>query len=464
MTEEPRRNIATAPIFIDGVRVGTITCGDARDVSPDPLGNNFAFGPAPSPSAFPRLASREYPGRDFGAGHRPTHHAPRHLAPHGGEHHHRYLSPELRKHPRSAEEIRHREITKHPDFGDDSKSRRTPEEIGKHPDFGGMPKEESTFAKIAPSGRGIDRKWQHEELESNPALKESLFRHSLGENIDPIANQAVMEEAANRADIRRQLRGSGGMGSHGNLSYFQGYYRGDLGPYKKMLEENYRKVFEEGSDVSQGAIDNSSGSLAQHEVYGGGKFPRPGAFTNTFNAGGRNGDNRVGAPGVESFHAPGYSESGTGEREFYPEWRKQQLRSARNPAESTLGAERPVGPAAPNHSVDSIEKARQLNRDAVDRARHFNNEPLSKISFANPQMADDDEATEQDRALNDISNLSSKGSERNLAQHFKEYGGGKHKLYQWPQKGDPSNKPGMINPEPQQNRVQQLCHPERRLP
>jgi hypothetical protein len=49
---------------------------------------------------------------------------------------------------------------------------------------------------------GIDRdKWLG-QLNANPALKDSLYRHSLGENSDPMANQAVMEEAANRADIR----------------------------------------------------------------------------------------------------------------------------------------------------------------------------------------------------------------------------------------------------------------------
>jgi hypothetical protein len=214
-------------------------------------------------------------------------------------------------------------------------------------------------------------------------------------NTDPTANQAVMEEAANRADIRRQLRGGGGMESHGNLSYFQGYYRGNLGPHMKMLEENYRKVFEEGSDISHGAIDNSSGGLAQHEVYGGGRFPRPGGFTNTFNAGGRNGDNRVGAPGVESFHTPGYAESMTGEREFYPKWREEQLAKSRsvNPAESTLNAPRPSGPAAPAHAAyqESLAKARQANldaaekarnKDAVERARHFSNEPLTPEKHA----------------------------------------------------------------------------------
>ena len=385
MNERVRvRNIATAPIMVDGVIVGTITCGDADDVSPNPLGSGFAFGPAPAPSAFPQhFASREMPGRDVGGGHQPSHGtqphtAPhRHLAPghHDGEHHHRFLTPEKRgdqeRKEQSAPHRREYETPIHKPHGDAGFA-GPPEEKIEIPRsdaaFGGPPEKKS----ISP-GAGIDRDWQRRELEANPALKEKLFRHSLGENTDPVANQAVMEEAANRADIRGQLRGGGGMASHGNLSYFQGYHRGNLAPHMKMLEENYRKVFVEGSDVSRGAIDNSSGSLARHEVYGGGKFPRPGGFTNTFNAGGRNGDNRVGAPGVESFHAPGYAESGTGEREFYPNWRERQLETARGRSTEPTFAKMPYH--------EDLERNRQLNRDAVERARHFSHDPLKQSAL-----------------------------------------------------------------------------------
>ena len=160
-----------------------------------------------------------------------------------------------------------------------------------------------------------------------------------------------MEEAANRGDIRRKLRGGGGMDSHGNLSYFAGYYRGNLGPYRKMLEDNYRKVFVEGSDVSKGAIDNSSIGLAYVNQHGGqsGQYGHPGMAPGRFQTNANFGGDRItGHSGVESFESPGWGQSGTGEREFYPKWREEQLRSARNPAESTLGAERPSGPAAPN--------------------------------------------------------------------------------------------------------------------
>jgi len=87
---------------------------------------------------------------------------------------------------------------------------------------------------------GINRdKWLG-QLEANPRLKEELFRRSLGENSNPMANQAVMEEAANRADIR----GNKSFGDHSNLSYFQGYHRGAISAKTRaMLDSNFDKVF-----------------------------------------------------------------------------------------------------------------------------------------------------------------------------------------------------------------------------
>ena len=100
-------------------------------------------------------------------------------------------------------------------------------------------------------GTGINRDRWLNELNANPALKESPYRHSLGENTDPLANQAVMEEAANRASIRTQIKGGGGFGSHGNLSYFQGYYGGRISERQRaMLDANFDKVFRGGSDIS----------------------------------------------------------------------------------------------------------------------------------------------------------------------------------------------------------------------
>jgi hypothetical protein len=187
---------------------------------------------------------------------------------------------------------------------------------------------ENSDASLTPSGGGIDRDKWLAQLNANPALKDSLYRHSLGENDNPMANQAVMEEAANRADIR----GAKGFGDKGNLSYFQGYHRGPISAKQRaMLDANFDKVFRQGSDVSNGAIDNSSQGLAYTNQHGGamggygwaGK--KPGRFKTTANFGG---DGITGHRGVESFEVPGWGESGKGEAARYPEFRKHQLEVA----------------------------------------------------------------------------------------------------------------------------------------
>jgi hypothetical protein len=164
----------------------------------------------------------------------------------------------------------------------------------------------------AGDGGGIDRSKWLAQLEANPALKDELYRRSLGENSDPTANQAVMEEAANRADIR----GNKGFADHSNLKYFQGYYRGKITPkMRAILDRNYDRVFRHGSDVAGGAIDNSSQWLsAKHE--------RNGRFRTVVNYGG---DRITGHHGVESFEVPGSGESGRGEKANWPAFRQNQL-------------------------------------------------------------------------------------------------------------------------------------------
>jgi hypothetical protein len=192
----------------------------------------------------------------------------------------------------------------------------------------GVSPSENNDASLAGGGGGIDRDKWLAHLNANPALKESLFRHSLGENSNPMANQAVMEEAANRADLRGNKR----FDEHGNLSYFKGYYKGAISPKQRaMLDANFDKVFRQGSDVSKGAVDNSSQGLAYTNQYGGamggygwaGK--KPGRFRTTANFGG---DGITGHRGVESFEAPGWGESGGGERDRYPAFRQHQLEVA----------------------------------------------------------------------------------------------------------------------------------------
>jgi hypothetical protein len=181
-----------------------------------------------------------------------------------------------------------------------------------------------------PTGQdvGINRDKWLAQLEANPRLKEELYRRSLGENTNPEANQAVMEEAANRADIR----GGKGFADHSNLSYFAGRYGGAITPkMRKMLDSNYDKVFRQGSDISGGAIDNSSQGLAYVHEHGGqsGQYGRPGLkpgrFKTTANFGG---DRITGHRGVESFEVPGWGESGSGERVRWPQYRRRQLEEA----------------------------------------------------------------------------------------------------------------------------------------
>jgi hypothetical protein len=170
-------------------------------------------------------------------------------------------------------------------------------------------------------GSGINRDKWLAQLEANPRLKEELFRRAIGENDNPMANQAVMEEAANRADIR----GNKGFADHSNLSYFQGH-RGFSRTERAMMERNFDKVFRQGSDVAGGAIDNSSQWLsAKHE--------RNGRFHTVVNYGG---DRVTGHRGVESFEVPGWGESGAGEKARWPGYRANQLAEAQRRREAQM--------------------------------------------------------------------------------------------------------------------------------
>lgn len=196
---------------------------------------------------------------------------------------------------------------------------------------------------------GINREKWLAELESNPRLKEELYRRSLGENSNPMANQAVMETAANRADIR----GGRSFGDKGNLKYFQGYHGGRITDKQRaMLDANYDKVFRQGSDVSYGAIDNSSQWLSS-------KHERNGRFRTTANYGG---DGITGHRGVESFQVPGWGESGGGERSRYPAYRAAQLAEAERRYAARTGTpsfDDRFGAAFPNSKNSLLYSAKQ---------------------------------------------------------------------------------------------------------
>ena len=88
---------------------------------------------------------------------------------------------------------------------------------------------------------------------------------------------------------------------------------------RAMLDANFDKVFSQGSDVSHGAIDNSSGWLSSKHEHIDHRFKTVANY---------GGDRITGHRGVESFEIPERGESGHGERERYPAFRGHQLAEA----------------------------------------------------------------------------------------------------------------------------------------
>jgi hypothetical protein len=214
-----------------------------------------------------------------------------------------------------------------------------PKSMGRAPDGTNVPVDGDGMP--TGGGAGINRDMRFQQLNNNPRMKEELYRRSLGENSNPLANQAVMEEAANRDALRSKLHGDQGFAGHGNLSYFKGYFRGDLSKYRKMLDSNFDKVFRQGSDIAHGAVDNSSQGLAYTNEHGGAMggygWPgkKPGRFKTTANFGG---DGVTGHKGVESFEIPGWGESGSGEGAAWPALRRAQLNEAATRLAATHGS------------------------------------------------------------------------------------------------------------------------------
>lgn len=118
------------------------------------------------------------------------------------------------------------------------------------------------------TGNPFDRDRFKKELEEKPWLREKIKHISLGENQDPHANLAVMETMMNRAVVRgtsleqqaRRHRSSG--------KDEQGYYAGYASSYNaqkgEMADRNIAEALK-GSNITNYATDNSSGSLADRE-------------------------------------------------------------------------------------------------------------------------------------------------------------------------------------------------------
>ena len=152
------------------------------------------------------------------------------------------------------------------------------------------------------SAAGIDRSSYAAELASNPALKEKVLAISLGENRDPVANQAVMETMMNRASMMKTP-----LSLESKLTNEGGYYAGyapaalDDPRLRAMAEGNLDKVLK-GSNVANFATDNASGNFAKDRI-------ASGLYKQTFTAGG------------ETFSIPGNANA----RGFnqYSDWQKQ---------------------------------------------------------------------------------------------------------------------------------------------
>jgi hypothetical protein len=391
--------VAWAPIFCDGIRVGTITCGPSELVSPFPLGNGFAFGPAPSPSEFPQhFASREMPGRDFS--HSPGSHAtpshgnqqqhrrlghPHATEPH--EHHKRFLTPENRGNQEREEQQRNVPLPKEkPDRPikvphGDAAFGGPPEEKIRVPKsdaaFGGEPIE-STFPKISRDGGDVDRSRFASAIDDDAfvARMASMVQGEVGLNSNRKTQMAITEQAFNRWDTREQERGHDlyhGRGGYYAAGTFQHVTPEQIAAYK----ENILKPVLAGSDVIQGMTGNASNEpgnmVAAHQFARG----TPGFWMSL-----KTGEEATDAQGNK---LPSTYMGGKAEAMFMEKGSayKHPVTRKGNSPESTIDAERPNGPAAPAHvgsyhddlakarqaNIDAAEKAK--NKDLVEKARHF---------------------------------------------------------------------------------------------
>jgi hypothetical protein len=153
-----------------------------------------------------------------------------------------------------------------------------------------------------------DRARFRKELAEKPWLREKLLGIGAGENRDPQANQAVFEETLNRASVSgHSLEHEARTTKEGG--YYEGYNPGALNNQAfRAASEKRLDAALAGSNVSNFATDNSSGSLAQREA-------GSGRFIEQFTSGG------------EHFFSPGTS--GNFSRSKWSAWRQRMLAGAK---------------------------------------------------------------------------------------------------------------------------------------
>jgi hypothetical protein len=162
-----------------------------------------------------------------------------------------------------------------------------------------------------------------EELKNNPALREKVLRISAGENLDNNANRAVFESAMNRAsmmntslafEMRRTSEGG----------YYAGYKDNMSAADRKIAEGNLAAALG-GSNVSNYATENASGSWGEKRMSGG-------MFTKVYQSGQKG--------NVELFGIP----TGPGARGYdrYAAWKAKSqagtITTEGTPAGTTAGA------------------------------------------------------------------------------------------------------------------------------
>lgn len=200
-------------------------------------------------------------------------------------------------------------------------------------------------SKGAPLSKNLkeDRVKFAKELEQKPWLKEKIFAISAGENLNPAANQAVMESMMNRASIRNRT-----LEQEAKWTSEHGYYddkgtrkSGHAGQWASTKNKEHRDTMQRsldnalgGGNVSKYATENASAAWGEARLTGkaGIDFAKSTELAK------------------EKFGYPSGSRGGPAGWREYPEWRKRMgggdtvTTSAPNTAQSTPSTTSGVGP------------------------------------------------------------------------------------------------------------------------
>ena len=252
---------------------------------------------------------------------------------------------------------------------------------------------------------GIDRSRFAAELQANPALRNKIMAISAGENLDPQANLAVIELMMNRADMMgTSLAAESRLHGKEPNGYYAGYSpRALQNPQTRaMIEQNLQTALQ-GSNVSNYATDNASGSFAADRNSNG-------MYAKTFSAGGETfsyptGDDARGHDRYQDWKdRVSTAQAGTGtatdagtgstpklpgrfgvlsplERQQYIEQAKQQLQSA-NSAQAAELSQR-VDDDTARLRASGVAPVYQDGKTSLDRAR----EMLKPKDFEKKQFA-----------------------------------------------------------------------------